>query len=463
MYPLFWKIFLTYWATIVIIELVTAWFTAQLSESEIHPILEQQNSTFRENSQQAVSVLEKKGLAALRQWLENPDNLEAIDEIYVINQAGVELDNKPLPENIRKRLKSIEPPQRPDKNYNPFKSVLAVSSSAGDGNAYTVVTTFKHPHLVRYLLAPERVTFGILISGLICFFLARYFTSPLTKLRISTQMLAQGEFNTSDLQQLRSRKDEFGALAVDFEKMTNRLRELLESQKQLLRDISHELRSPLTRTRIALGLARNKNPASDSEELDRIERELERFEILIGELLTFVKIEPGNQSFEMTVTDLSELLDQVAQDARYEHQEKLRTTKMITLDCPPNVEMVGDPRLLHRAIDNIVRNACYYSPGNTSVDIRCHQDTRAIHITIEDNGPGVPENMLEKIFQPFVRVSPARESDTGGSGIGLAIAKRVIDIHNGTIAAANKLNNSGLVVSITLPLPVDVSAHSKVS
>ncbi|WP_455366782.1 ATP-binding protein [Kaarinaea lacus] len=452
MYSLFWKIFLTYWLTILIIELFTAWITADLSEHEIHPILEQQNAQFVASTTQAVSILTSHGLPAFRNWIQKLDNLKAIDEFFVINRYHEELNNKPLPASVKALLDNDYTEQALINHSQPIKQILTFKTVTPEGEEYVLVSTFEQPSLARYLLAPQRVAFGVIVSGLICFLLARYFTSPLTRLRRSTQTLALGAFDTTALQHLRNRNDEFGALAVDFEQMAIRLRDLLNAKRQLLRDISHELRSPLARIRVAIDLARNKLKATSSEEIDRIEQEIERLEFLIRELLTFVKIQPLNDSTETTRVSVRELLEHIVDDVGYELQQT-RSTGLINLQCNNDVDIEADPRLLHRAIENIVRNACYYSPSNSGINITCYTQSTNLYIVIEDEGPGVPQDMLEKIFQPFVRVSEARETQTGGSGIGLAIAKRVVEFHNGTIAAANKTNANGLVVTITLPLP----------
>jgi two-component system sensor histidine kinase CpxA len=450
MFPLFWKIFLTFWLTILTVELFTAWITADLSEYEIHPILEKQNEEFVASSTQAVSVLTAQGLPALHDWLQQENNLQAIDEIFVVNRHGEEINNKSLPDSVKALLDNDYTKQTLINHSQPVKHLLTFRTTTPEGEEYLLVSTFEHPPLVKYLLAPQRVTFGILISGLICFLLAQYFTSPLARLRRSTQMLSLGAFDTTALQQLRKRNDEFGALAIDFDNMSERLRDLLDTQRQLLRDISHELRSPLARISVALGLARNKYSTHGSDEIDRIEREIERLEFLIQELLTFVKIEPHNKHTPLTRVDIRELLEEVVHDARYE-QQQIRSSHNIILYCPHDIDVKADARLLHRAIENIVRNACYYSPRDAAINVHCWLDSDNVHISIEDEGPGVPQNMLEKIFQPFVRVSSAREADTGGTGIGLAIAKRVIDMHNGKITATNKPDGNGLIVTVILP------------
>ncbi|WP_455202020.1 histidine kinase dimerization/phospho-acceptor domain-containing protein, partial [Kaarinaea lacus] len=356
MYTLFWKIFFTYWLIILIIELFTAWITADLSEHEFHPILERQNAEFVASSTQAVSILTSDGLAGLRSWILQESNLKGIDEIYVIDKNNKEVNNQPLPDSIKVIAKNNDVEQTPYHHYQPIKHTLAFRTKTPEGDNYLVISTFAHPPLLKYLLAPQRVALSVIISGLICFLLARYFTSPLINLRRSTQMLTLGDFDTTHLQQLRNRSDEFGALAVDFNQMTERLSDLLHTQRQLLRDISHELYSPLARIRVALGLARKKYIALDSAELDRIEAEIEKLEILIRELLTFVKIDPKNNTTNTTQVNICELLSYVVTDAQYEQQQSSVDQK-INLQCSDNIEIDVDAKLLHRAIENILRNA----------------------------------------------------------------------------------------------------------
>jgi two-component system sensor histidine kinase CpxA len=458
MYSLFWKIFLTYWLIILIIELFTVWFTANVSESEIHATLEQQNQQFIVDSNRAVEIIETQGLDGLQAWMAEESNRQAIEDIFVINQNREEVNNKQLPSEVYEIAQGTPGDLQQGKEIQPVKRLLTLTATT-PGDTYLVISTFRRPSVVSYLLAPQRVAVGVIVSGLICLLLARYFTQPLSNLRRSTQLLTAGEFNTASIQSLRKRRDEFGALAVDFEVMSDRLNELLSAKRQLLRDISHELRSPLARIRVALGLARNKHGFGDCSDLDRIEREIERFELLIGELLVFARIRSSDDLVSMSNVDVRGLLAEIVGDAKYEGQRADEKCQ-ISLDCPEGIEVEADAHLLYRAIENIARNALKYSPQQASVQISCKVHGETVVIDIEDNGPGVPGEMLERIFQPFVRVSSARESETGGSGIGLAIAQRVIEIHNGAVSAHNKNEGSGLVVTVTLPLYCEIRQRS---
>lgn len=451
MYSFFWRLFVTFWLTILMVELFTAWFTVRLSESEIHPILEKRNRQFIGESEQAVAILESQGIAGMRSWLDQADNRRAIDDIFVVDSHRNDVEGKSLPDNIRELLGAGDSARSTRADYFPIQYIRASKAITTELGELLVVSTFKHPHPVSYLLAPHRVAFGIVISGLLCYLLARYFTAPLTMLRRSTQILATGEIDTVTIAHLRHRRDEFGALAVDFENMAGRLNDLLNAKRQLLRDISHELRSPLNRIRVALDLVRTKSRVAGTDEFDRIEREVERLESLISELLMFVRIRSSNVLDTVAAVDLCELLAHIVDDAQYERLQQ-RSRAEIRLHCLGSVDVKGDARLLHRAIDNIVRNASYYSPANSVIDIRCEQVGTEVRVVVEDSGPGVPSDMLEQIFQPFVRVSAAREADTGGSGIGLAIVQRVIDMHHGTVSAKNRSVGTGLIVTVSLPV-----------
>lgn len=444
MYSVFWKIFLGYWGLILFVELVTAWVTVNLSEYEIHPILVKQNNEFVASSTMAVSVLTKSGLSGLKQWL-GESNHQAVDEIYILDSKRREVFSKTVPSDIRELVFANSDSSHLHHKHL-LKNVLSFRTVSPEGEDYMLVSTFEHPHPIRYLLAPQRVIFGIGLSGFICFLLARYFTSPLQKLRESTHRITEGKFDIG-LDQISERKDEFGFLAKDFELMARRLSELLGTQKQLLRDISHELRSPLSRLQVALDLARNRVKPNTIEELDRIELEIQRLEFLIRELLVFVRIENKSKELNKVRVDLCELLGHVVDDVNYELGESRAVIKPQG-DC--SVDVFADIKLLHRALENIVRNACYYSSKESSVNVDCRMRSDCVLVEVEDNGPGVPQQMLEKIFEPFVRVSDARESDSGGSGIGLAIAKRVIEAHEGTVLATNKKQGSGLLVTVAL-------------
>ncbi len=236
-------------------------------------------------------------------------------------------------------------------------------------------------------------------------------------------------------------------LAFDFDAMAERLRGLLESQRQLLRDVSHELRSPLARLQIALGLARRPN-ANLEQEFDRIEQETQRLDELIGEILSLSRLEDPARELIAEPVNLEELLETLTENARVEAEPRW---VRVELQSPQPLTVAGDRELLFRALENVVRNAVSYSPHGSAVVLSGRQQDQQAVIQITDQGPGVPPDLLERIFEPFFRVGKARDRASGGHGIGLAITARVAALHGGSVRARN-LPSGGLQVEITLPL-----------
>jgi two-component system sensor histidine kinase CpxA len=246
------------------------------------------------------------------------------------------------------------------------------------------------------------------------------------------------------------RRDEIAELGADFDRMAERLENLLAAQRQLLRDVSHELRSPLARLQVALGLARRRSQGARAE-LDRIEREAQRLDELIGQLLSLMRLESGTDIPAAEPLELAELLHSVAQDANFEtenHQRRVAVT-----DAVPTT-LLGDSRLLRSALENLVRNAMRHTAENTTVELSLRPDPQAGHgvvLRVRDYGPGVPEPDLPRLFDPFFRVEAARERGSGGYGLGLAIAARAVRNHGGVIEARN-VEGGGLEVRVRLPV-----------
>ena len=230
--------------------------------------------------------------------------------------------------------------------------------------------------------------------------------------------------------------------------MAERLQSLIESQKALLRDVSHELRSPLARLQAALGLARRHTEGRAAEELDRIEREAERLNELIGQILSLSRM--AGETLERTCepVDLTALIDTVCHDADFEARQRDR--RVAVLATVP-VTVSGNPALLHSAIENVVRNAVRYTAAGTTVEVTLAMVSGAVEVRVRDHGAGVLPEYLERIFEPFFRASEARERGSGGYGLGLAIARRAIELHRGSIRADNE-SAGGLVVTLWLPL-----------
>jgi two-component system sensor histidine kinase CpxA len=284
------------------------------------------------------------------------------------------------------------------------------------------------------------------IGGLGCFLLARSLTAPIRSLRRAVQQMAGGNF-TVRVDLPTHRQDELTDLGRDINTMAERTQELLDSQKRLLRDISHELRSPLTRQNMALELAR-RNPAQSGPYLDRIAQESDRLNTLIGQLLLLTRLESEVDPAINDEISLRELVNTIVRDADFEAAGSGRGIKTLSLD---DVPLSGSAELLGRALENVIRNGLRYTAPGTSVEISTAVRDNRVTIRVRDHGPGVPQEHLEKLFKPFFRVADARERDSGGTGIGLAIARQAVLLHGGSITADND-PQGGLVVTITLPV-----------
>jgi two-component system, OmpR family, sensor histidine kinase CpxA len=296
-----------------------------------------------------------------------------------------------------------------------------------------------------------RWSVALLVSGFICYLLTRYLTAPVLRLREASQHLAAGDLSTRAASGMERRRDELGSLVRDFNAMAGRIEELVSRQRQLIYDISHELRSPLARLNVALDLGRQRK--GNDPAFDHMEQDLERLNEMIERLLTVAKLDPSTVPVSMAQVDLTELISQIVRSAEFELQER---NGAIRLSSQGQYFVHGNAELLHSAIENVIRNAVRYTGPGNSVDVRLEPagTPAMIRILVRDYGFGVPEFELAKIFQPFYRVADDRNRETGGTGLGLAIADRVIRIHNGTITARNA-TPSGLEVEIRLPLDLN--------
>lgn len=284
---------------------------------------------------------------------------------------------------------------------------------------------------------------AIAVGGLTTFVLVLLFTRPLVRLRKAARQLAEGKLDArveeSGTGALRHHSDEFEGLVHDFNHMAERLESLVGAQKLLLRDVSHELRSPLSRLSVALALAREDSASEHNEHLGRIEREADKLNLLIGQLLTLSSLEARESTASFKVISLNQLCEQMLPDAEYEAQLRPCT---VVLEQDAECSIRGDWELLYRAVENVVRNAIRYTAAGSQVTIRVQRTSlegkRTAMIEVSDHGPGIPEPELAHIFQPFYRVDRARSSSTGGFGVGLAITERAVRLHNGTVKAINR-------------------------
>jgi len=307
---------------------------------------------------------------------------------------------------------------------------------------------FRRPRGGNPFDIPWQVLVGSVIGGLaFSFILAWYLTNPIRRMRLGFGRLAQGDFKTRLGPAMGRRRDEIADLAHDFDRMAERLEELVRARDRLLADVSHELRSPLARLQLAIGLARQ-DPSRLENSLQRIDREAAKLDELVGELLTLSKLESGVEHSEQYF-DIAEIVKVVVEDAKFE-ATPAGIDVAVEMDPPQDKAewlCAGSGRLIARAIENIVRNAIRFSHGGQQVKIRLMANTNTrFDLTVMDQGPGVADDMLGRLFQPFVK----GVGEGQGFGLGLAIAQRAIVAHGGTISARNR-STHGLMVSVTLP------------
>ena len=302
------------------------------------------------------------------------------------------------------------------------------------------------PPVPGFIPTPVLVA-ALIVSAAVCFLLARHLASPIRRVREASARLAAGDLTARAGALVSARRDEIGGLVRDFDAMAERLSLLVSSQKQLLSDISHELRSPLARLQVAVELARRKAGPDAEKDLNRIEAEGTRMNEMIGRILTLARGDSDTPAV-METFDLAEIVAQVAIDTDYEAREAGRKVRVRNSQ---EAIVSGDPVLLASAIENVVRNGCRYTPPGTSVDISLKVTATSARVSVRDHGPGVPSGETERIFLPFHRVSSSRDRSSGGAGLGLSIAARAAKVHGGQIHAANA-EGGGLQVTIELPL-----------
>jgi signal transduction histidine kinase len=412
----------------------------------------------------AVETYEREGQNALRGYLEQVHSVARIRAVLLGNNAE-ELSGLPQPANsttVAARVNSRTPLHFEFINAtegNVRAPLAAQWIQSSKGQTYKLIAILPPPDFPR---PPPRIGeagslfFGLrvtartllpllLVGGLFCYLLARSLAKPIEQLRSTTHELSAGNLTARVDQTLLHRRDEIGELSKDFNLMAGHIESLVDAQRQLITDISHELRSPLARQGVALGLARRRGNEEVVPALDRIAREANRMNEMIGQLLDLSRVESGADSVTPTRIDLAALLEEIVQDADYEARDNGKSVKMIAKE---SISLNGAVELLNSAFENVIRNAVRYTKPDTMVEVSLKNGDRNAVVTIRDHGQGVPEESLSNIFRPFYRVDAARDRKSGGSGLGLAIAARAINLHGGQISAHN---DGGLVIEIRLP------------
>ena len=452
MHSLFWKFFISFWAALVLFVAATVWTTSHFLERTRAQMEEQSpRQQMRELVSEGQAAADRGGVEGLKTWLRQIDRQRAVP-LLLLDTNGTDLLERPVSARIEShnRRRMQFPAQSAGAAPSRFRPMIHVQ----DGSSYRLMPDHRGLTLGRVLRRPQAMLMPLLLAGaisaLVCFFLARYLSAPIHRLSRATKQLALGDLDQRIGPSIGGRKDEIADLARNFDHMAERVQGLLQAQQQLLSDVSHELRSPLARLHLALGLAQRKAETGVQHDLERIEREAERLDELIGQILSLSRLDsrkdmPGNDPVK-----LAELLETVAADAAFEAGP--RNCRVVVTESFP-VELQGNEALLHSALENVVRNALRYTAPDTAVELSLTPDPGqdAVLIEVRDHGPGVAEEFLPRLFEPFVRAGEARDRTSGGYGLGLAIAERAVRLHGGSIEARNRAGG-GLSVLIRLPI-----------
>jgi two-component system sensor histidine kinase CpxA len=450
MRSLFFKIFLSFWISTILILTILALTAESRRSADVHEaFLNMFSSVTSVNGYSFAEAYENQGCAGLRQQQSALEQTAHLQSFLLDSNGNPICGQSPNPVAKGAAIRAAEdgtvvfvPTDRP--------RIGARRIVTGSGHSYRFVLIWPRPDFRFFTWAAlQRLIIAVSVSGLVCFLLARYLTAPITRLRTAAQKIAEGDL-TARAGSKTGRGDEVGQLVFDFNHMAERLEILIGAQQRLIRDISHELRSPLTRLVLALGLARQSdvpNPAA----LDRIEKETERLNEMIERLLTLSRLESATEAPPKTMVSLTDLVETVTADVEIE--AKARNCQ-VSYSAPRDYTLAANFELLRSALENVVRNAIRHTAEGTTVEISAErtQSTSPMEVIIRvrDHGPGVPETELQKLFRPFYRLDVAREH-TGGVGLGLTIAERAVKLHGGSIRATNA-QSGGLILELRLPI-----------
>jgi two-component system, OmpR family, sensor histidine kinase CpxA len=473
MKSLFLKIFLSFWAALAL-SLVLAILVTIALQPPRRGIASQGLQTLAET----VNAYQSGGEHSAHDYLEALGHTQHV-RAFVFDPSGHELGGRMVPPWIEDVRRGV-PPRDSSLHHRTWMDSLLPDrimreALTLDGKRYTLILELPPGPGVffgRHDIPLLGISIAIISSGLICYLLAWSMASPVTRLRRAAQSLAAGDLSARAGAPASGRHDELTELMRDFDRMADRIERLVESQSRLLKDVSHELRSPLARLSVALGLARQRATPEIESSLNRIELEADRLNQLIQRLLTISRLESGTDGLRKSQISLRELVEEVARDAEYEnpgrHCHVTSSSDPASSDPEDEFLVEADPELLRSAVENVIRNATRYTSEGTTVEVRLERNLEShskqepigsadgveqngeIIIRVLDSGPGVPDEALPKIFEPFYRLDDARNRLTGGAGLGLSIADRAIRLHNGQLRASNR-KEGGLQVEIRIP------------
>ncbi len=453
---LFWKLFLSLVAAMGVMLVATVYVSYELASATFN----QANIVGRDPIiQEAAGVLAEHGERGLRDWLRNHTREAPRDMVLlIVDENRRELLGRSMPWEVRRLLDVRGPGPRGGDggrggggnqgppNLRPAQ--LAPDLIAPDGEAYRLVFTRPLFTVFGMLAWPGTrlavVTIAILVAAITSLLLARYISAPIVRLQRASRALAAGVLETRVGSPSNRRSDEVGILARDFDTMAERIQALVTDKETLLRDLSHELRSPLARMRMALALAQRRANDAAQPDLSRIEKEAEQLDELIGQIMTLARLR-SQEAPKREPLRFDELVTDVLDDARFEHPDA-----RIEFHADGPATVLADKRGLRSAVENVVRNALTYAGVDGPIEVRLERSDDGFTLRICDSGPGVAAADLTRIFEPLYRGDGSRDHKTTGQGIGLAITARVMELHGGQVSAANRAGG-GLEITLRLP------------
>lgn len=465
MKSLFLRIFLSFWIAMGLILTGGMAIMGSVQSYRVKSLYEvNPDQLAREARQAALSG----GIPSLREWLAALHARHPALGAYIVDADDRDIAGQTLSVLTADRLRSyrarnhwraslglapvggtpVPPPEATPPEYQPsWWNIRRLTLEDGrrfdllfDPFALSELDVLDQPHVWWLLLL-----FCFAVSAPICWLLARTISGPVGQLRDGVRRLASGDLGVRAGKPLGRRRDELGVLARDFDAMASRIHELVATKERLLRDVSHELRSPLARLRVALDLARRGGPRLPTQ-LDRIERECERLDAMIGQILQVARLR-GKPIQAQEPVRLDDLVREVVDNARFEAQAKEVAVKVAGIE---GAVVQAERGALASAFDNVLRNALRFSPRGGEVSVTLRDDGGAYAMEVADRGPGVPADALPHLFEPFFRSGDARDRESGGAGLGLAIAAAAMHRHGGSVEAALR-EGGGLLVRLRVP------------
>jgi len=458
---LFIRIFLWFWAATVLLVAVLIG-SIYLTEPDITLPRWRLSSTFVQlYGHDAATIYDNHGCPAVEAFFDRQEPFPELDlRRNLTDPQGKDLCGEKLPAYVSDLARRAAAANSSEYIRESAKTLIATPAIGPKNQRYVLLYDLPHGRPPAYAVSLKtwlvRILALLVTAGIVCYGLARYFASPIRRLRAVARRFASGDLTARvGKESFLKRKDEVSELGKDFDEMARRIEELvtrqeelLQSQRRLLGDISHELRSPLTRLALASGLLQRRVGADAMPLLNRIDRESERLNTLIGQLLTIARLDaiPGPENLE--AVDLKRLLEDIAGDAAF---EALGRGVHIDLRAEESCHLQGARDLLHSAFENVLRNALRYTDEDTTVTVELQCSRSSVSVTVSDQGPGIPEQDLVHVFEPFYRVAKARDRQSGGTGLGLAITDRTVRLHGGSVEAFNR-PKGGLSICMSFPV-----------